>query len=745
MRRFELTALLSGLLSLVSTAVLVFVAGQNWYGKLFESNWLLFNSSGLVWVLALSSAVGIFTAATALWTLRMNRRQEEAARSAQAASPAAAWGADAQEAAFSEEQERLGVVRRSIERKLGFGLAIVLLAALGASVWIVGWKLDSRDAIAEGLERVQRIRKDTRPLDERFRATAGLLLALGALSLVAARVQRAFAREPGGSALSGEAAFHQFRASAFVLGGCLLFFDSLDPEYGARYWRWSALVPVALLSWAAGGRRWSAGGWTALVAFLGLAGLAGAAGPEIDWAPVLAWVSVAALAWATVEAIWNAWAYRTDVEGGFCPLPPTSGTVEILEGRGLTWLTHGLADNFGAQVDEPGTRYFLLEYVGGSALAVLFLFYMSTCVVTIKVWEVGIRERFGEPVMITDYRMLPDGTMGYESNVEILEPGLHFKFPWPIERIVTVPSRDVLSSVEYGAAGHDHETELVLWNLSHYGGEFEMITGDRMLASVVATIQYSVRDPYLYYLYVYPESAADRADKFAGEAEIEQAGGEGPISVRMNRSRHGPQTLMSQVGYRALTDVTSRNSIWALMSERRRQLEDEVRRLAQQRLDALSTGIEVVRVAFTDIHPPVKNDTAMAFENVLRSMEARIFEVNVAEANANQLLPEAKATATETIASALAEGYSKTRLAAGETAVHRALVRTGRGAGSTAAKIARVTMSTQAIQRAFRDKSIQVMILPPGLSFQLYLLEDRTLEEVIPPAPEIRSLPKAGG
>jgi regulator of protease activity HflC (stomatin/prohibitin superfamily) len=750
------------------------------------TDWYAWPFHALTWLAMLMSLTGVATSVSVAWTLGQNRR-EAAARAAAAVGVRTAgnWGADVQERVLAEEVERLALVRRSVERKLSVAVGVVLAAAAGFGVFTLatGNILIDRDGLEEGVFKKKREMPDPAGfpgLGERTRFDAVLLLGLAVAGLGLSALTGQVSREPGASPLAAEAGFHRIRGFAFLLAACVLFGDSLDPESYYRNFRWLLLVPPAALFWLTGGNRYAALALPALGLLddMVLASIAGAEPGSAEWWPAVSWAMTAVLAWQAIETLWHAFQYRPG-PAGFVPVSTEQGLVAFTEGRGLAWALDSMSDNFGAEIDHRAARHFLTEYVGATMMAVAFLFYLTTCVGFVRPWERGLRERFGllvedvVPVLLaadgqtagtdvvveeadgqTTYtftdirgrrRTLPARQverrgvkLEYVSRPEVLSPGWHLKFPWPVERIVTMPTEGV-DDMTFGSAGHDHSTGVVLWDMDHYDNEFEMLTGDKSLASVVARMHWRVRDPVRFFKTVFPETAADRkhTDEHAGDKDAEQAAGVYNEQFRRRRgARHGPHALLAQVGYRSLTETVSANSIWALMAEQRGALEEEIRRNVQSHLDRLDTGLEVMRVCLTDVHPPVKEGTAREFELVLQAMERREDAINTARADVNQMLPEAKAAAQDRIAEAASEAFARVRAAGSEVAAHKALaaVRDSQSPGRQGITVGRLL--GEARLRMLGDR--RLVVLPPEGRFQVRLGDEPDLLDVVPPAPDSR-------
>ena len=102
--------------------------------------------------------------------------------------------------------------------------------------------------------------------------------------------------------------------------------------------------------------------------------------------------------------------------------------------------------------------------------------------------EVGVIERFGRKV------------------TPFSQPGLHYKLPWPIERLTRIQAHRV-RVVEIGfrsncRAVRTAEPAAYEWNVQHRTGRFQrrpeeslMLTGDQNMIELNATVHYEVAHP----------------------------------------------------------------------------------------------------------------------------------------------------------------------------------------------------------------------------------------------------------
>lgn len=216
-------------------------------------------------------------------------------------------------------------------------------------------------------------------------------------------------------------------------------------------------------------------------------------------------------------------------------------------------------------------------------------------------------------------------------------PGLHYRLPWPVDRITRVKP-NVVRTVEVGyrtlpggeeAGGYE-------WENPHEAGAYEKkteeslrLTGDETVLDVNVSVQYRIRDPHEYLFHVPDEVALCRV---VAEAAVRQA-----------------------IGERTVDDV---------LTEARAALETQIRAIADALFKRYESGIEVVDVRLLDVHPPMQ--VVPAFREVASALEEKRTAVNQAEAYANEQLPKAKGQAEAM--KLQADAWSRTRKdeAAGE-------------------------------------------------------------------------------
>jgi Cu+-exporting ATPase len=267
--------------------------------------------------------------------------------------------------------------------------------------------------------------------------------------------------------------------------------------------------------------------------------------------------------------------------------------------------------------------------------------------------ETGIVQRFGR-------RLLP-----------YREPGLHYKLPWPIDRLTRIRSRQV-RAVEIGfrstADPSGAEPAAYEWSEQHRAGRFQkqpeeslMLTGDQNMIELNATVHYDLSRPddFLFNLFDAEGTLRDAAES----------------------------AMRSAIAAESLDDVLTTGRI---------AIEEKARAGLQERLDRYGAGVRVLSFRLEDVHPSV--EVVDAFREVSAAYEEK-----------NRLVNEAEGYRSEQIA--LARGNAKARL---EQARQYALGRVNRAEGDAV----RFTLREVASRAA-----------PGPNETRLYL---ETLEQVLP-------------
>ena len=244
-------------------------------------------------------------------------------------------------------------------------------------------------------------------------------------------------------------------------------------------------------------------------------------------------------------------------------------------------------------------------------LAGIWILAMN-CVYVVDPAQEAIVERFGRP-------------LHYGRSVP---PGLHFKLPWPIDKVIKVDSKTV-RAVNIGTIGGENIYAL-LWTREH-AHEAPFLSADNSFFYPYAVVNYIVKDVFQY---IY---------------------------------RHQfPDELIKDVANRIITGVFVTKPFYEIATTYRKQLEIDIACLLQAELNRLGCGVDIVDVYLKDIHPPIT--IAHSFEQVIAAFQEKQRIINNAQGYRNQAIPSARGDAARQKDKALAYSIEKRQDAAGQTA-----------------------------------------------------------------------------
>jgi len=252
--------------------------------------------------------------------------------------------------------------------------------------------------------------------------------------------------------------------------------------------------------------------------------------------------------------------------------------------------------------------------------------YLLSCIVVVGPNEQAVIERFGNPIKVED-------------KVKIYQPGLAFKWPWPIDKVYKYPTSRVMElSIGYKPL-IDPRTGLEvrspkLWGQKHYAEEYMLLTAseeavtspeaDAIPFSVVIAavpVQYKVKDLYSF-LYNY-----------------------GKYTKEDGTSGYAAEKMLDSICYQQLTRYAASALIEVekagsgeegLLGAGRLEAKKILTKRIQEQADKAGLGVEIVFVGLQGIHPPT--DVAEAFQEVVGAVQEQQTLILMADADRYQKL-----------------------------------------------------------------------------------------------------------
>ncbi len=299
----------------------------------------------------------------------------------------------------------------------------------------------------------------------------------------------------------------------------------------------------------------------------------------------------------------------------------------------ITTAAQALDYQFGFKVSQTWFYRFLERAFVWLVLGQLTVLLLSTCFVFIEPGEQALLQRWGRPV----------------PGREVLGPGPHLKWPWPVDRV----QRHLTERVQHFTVGiiegeEFAEQRVLLWTKPHAREEFNLIVASKdarggtnavegeqavpvNLLTVNMPVQYQIADLRAF---TYGHANAGQLLQFLAQREVTR--------------------------YLVNVDFDE------IMGRGRRAASEELRQRLQARADAHRLGVRILFVGLHGIHPPV--NVAADFERVLGALQEREATNLLAQAYAAEHVPLAEAEAARKVHEAEALRARLTALAAGTAA-----------------------------------------------------------------------------
>ena len=187
----------------------------------------------------------------------------------------------------------------------------------------------------------------------------------------------------------------------------------------------------------------------------------------------------------------------------------------------------------------------------------------------------------------------------FGSYVQTTEPGLRWRFPFPIESHELVNLTGV-RTVEVGYRGGARNTILK---------EALMLTDDENIIDIQFAVQYILNSPENY--------------------------------LFNNRS---PDDSVIQAAETAMREIVGKSKMDFVLYEGREEIAATAHQLMQQILDRYQTGIQISKVTMQNAQPP--EQVQAAFDDAVKAGQDKERQKNEGQAYANDVIPKARGTAS---------------------------------------------------------------------------------------------------
>ena len=275
-------------------------------------------------------------------------------------------------------------------------------------------------------------------------------------------------------------------------------------------------------------------------------------------------------------------AHAADVQESNAVVPPRSGIAHSLASSSRYWMPAGLA--------------------------ILFAAYLTSGFYVVEADQRAVVRRFG-------------------AVAAQVGPGMHYRLPWPMERVDLVKTTSVMK-VGVGFALPTGASEAPVGP--------ELLTGDTNMLNVALVLQYVIRDPAEFLL------------------SIEDA-----------------PTFVEAIAEGVLTETVLGMPVDEVLTRGRVMVQDRVKARTQEILDLRRSGISIMSASIMAM--TLDQSVAKAFQDVADAVADRDKMINEAEAYRSNLLPKARGEARTRLAEADAYKQNRIAEAVGETSQFLAL------------------------------------------------------------------------
>ncbi len=276
---------------------------------------------------------------------------------------------------------------------------------------------------------------------------------------------------------------------------------------------------------------------------------------------------------------------------------------------------------FGFKVSETWFFQAARKNLAALLLVQLTALILSTTVVFVDVGEQAVLEHFGKPVAT-------------------LNPGAHFKLPWPADKIYRFRTEQIQSfAVGYTPDAQSEAANTILWTVSHNKEDNFLVANRAAIAS----------------------AAANNGTNDAAKA---QAVGLITVSIPVQFQitnvtdwayhNNEPDALLKDLATQEIIKYFAGVDLNDVLSQGRLQAAEVLRDRIQAGANARALGAKIIFVGLQDIHPPTASDVAATYEKVVGAQQTKLAKILDAQAGAIRLnaLSDAQAFTITNVADA---------------------------------------------------------------------------------------------
>ncbi len=357
----------------------------------------------------------------------------------------------------------------------------------------------------------------------------------------------------------------------------------------------------------------------------------------------------------------------------------------------ITTAAQALDYQFGFKVSETWFYRYLERALAWLVLGQVAVLVLSTSFAFVELGEHGLLERFGRPV----------------AGREVLDPGLHVKWPWPIDKVHRFRTDQIQTFLIGLESDADYEKDRVLvWTKSHAKEEAPWLVASKAQQTTNAA----------------PGEVAVPVNLLAVNIPVQYQ----VHDVRAFAYNHvDAGNLLEDLANEVVTRYLVSVDIDEVMTFGRKAAAEDLRRRIQERADALQLGVKVLFLGLHGIHPPVK--VAPDFERVIGALQDREATNLYARAYMATNIPVASGRSKQKVSDA--QGYSVRTTAAAEASAQR--FENQMLASQASPEVYRVRTYLDTLGRAMADARTYVVALTNTHGVAILNLEEKLRKDLL--------------
>jgi len=260
---------------------------------------------------------------------------------------------------------------------------------------------------------------------------------------------------------------------------------------------------------------------------------------------------------------------------------------------------------FGFKVSETWFFQAAQKNIAALLLIQFAALILSTTIVFVDVGEQAVLEHFGKPSPVP------------------LNPGVHFKLPWPADKIYRFRTEQIQSfAVGYTPDAQSEAANTILWTVSHNKEENFLVANRATVTSTTAS---------------------------NGTNDTSKAQAVGLITVSIPvqfqitnvtdwaYKNNAPDALLKDLATQEVIKYLAGIDLNDVLSQGRLQAADALRERIQASANARSLGAKIIFVGLQDIHPPTASEVAATYEKVVGAQQTKLAKILDAQAGAIRL------------------------------------------------------------------------------------------------------------